>query len=54
MIAGAVSAVSFAVKMISYFAFSSREDGVSFEDDSDKSCLKEVLGLVKCVPFTGC
>ena len=44
----------FAAGMISYFAFSSREVGVSFEDDGDTSCLKEVLGPVKCFPFTGC
>ena len=44
----------FAAGMISYFAFPSSEIGVLFEDDGDTSCLKEVLGPVKCIPFTGC
>ena len=37
--------------MICYFAFPSSEIGVLFEDDGDTSCLKEVLGSVKCIPI---
>ena len=44
MIAGAVSAVFFAAGMVSYFAFSSKKVGVSFDDDGDASCLKAVWG----------
>ena len=44
----------FAAGMISYFAFPSRDVGVSFEIDGDTSCLNEVLGPVKCIPITGC
>ncbi|KAK2573977.1 hypothetical protein P5673_000088 [Acropora cervicornis] len=44
MIAGAVSAVFFAAGMVSYFAFSSKKVGVSFDDDGEASCLKAVWG----------
>lgn len=44
IIAAAVSAVFFGASMVSYFAFSSKKVGVSFDDDGDGSCLRTVWG----------
>ena len=44
IIAAAVSAVFFGAGIVSYFAFSSKKVGVSFDEDGDASCLGTVWG----------